>query len=226
MQRFGGRAILPAAGFSAGSGERSSPSLPRVATRQAWCLAGCLRHEGPCGSWVFDRAAGVHGPPVPLREERVLEDPRTVENPAQPVGEQAGLETRRRRGRPPHMVFILFVGRSPISPKRLTTRIRGLHGTRKDTLLESVPPGVTTWTFPVVAPVGTVVAISEGRTTVNTAGVRLKVTLVAPVRLVPRILMAVPASPEVGRVATNGPRPTDRLKTVPSLAAPPPSVVP
>jgi len=39
-------------------------------------------------------------------EKRVLEDPRTVEDPAQPVGEQAGLETRRRRGRPPHMVFI------------------------------------------------------------------------------------------------------------------------
>jgi len=49
-----GRAILPAAGFSAGLGERSSPALPRVAARQA----KCLRHEGRCGSWVFDRAAG------------------------------------------------------------------------------------------------------------------------------------------------------------------------
>jgi hypothetical protein len=47
-------------------------------------------------------------------------------------------------------------------------------------LLESVPPGVTTWTVPVVAPAGTVVVISDGETTVNVAGVPLKVTLVAP----------------------------------------------
>jgi hypothetical protein len=41
------------------------------------------------------------------------------------------------------------------------------------------------------------------------------VTLVAPVRFVPRILTATPTLPEVGFVSTNGPRPTDRLKTVP-----------
>jgi len=35
-----------------------------------------------------------------------------------------------------------------------------IHGsTRKDTLLESVPPGVTTWTFPLLAPVGTVAVL-------------------------------------------------------------------
>jgi hypothetical protein len=38
--------------------------------------------------------------------------------------------------------------------------------------VESVPPGVTTSTFPVVAPAGTVVVISEGETTVKTAACR------------------------------------------------------
>ena len=47
-----------------------------------------------------------------------------------------------------------------------------LYGsTRNFTLLESVPPGVTTWTVPVVAPAGTVVVIRELETTVKTAGV-------------------------------------------------------
>jgi hypothetical protein len=53
-------------------------------------------------------------------------------------------------------------------------------------LLKSVPPGVTTWTFPLVAPAGTVAVISEGETTVNTAAAPLKLTLVAPFRSVPR----------------------------------------
>ena len=100
-----------------------------------------------------------------------------------------------------------------------------LYGNRKDTLLESVPLGVTTSTFPEVAPVGTVVVISEGETSVNTAAMPLKLTLVAPVRSVPRILTAAPTLPEVGGVFTNGPRPTDRLKTFPSLV-PPSKVVP
>ena len=60
---------------------------------------------------------------------------------------------------------------------------RGLYGsTRKGTLLESVPPGVTTWTSPLLAPAGTVVVIKNLDTTVNVAAVPLKLTLVAPVR--------------------------------------------
>src|ERR1017187_8828409 len=66
--------------------------------------------------------------------------------------------------------------------------VRPSYGTRKGTVLESVPLGVATWTFPVVAPAGTVVVISELETTVNTAAVPLKVTLVAPVRSLPRML--------------------------------------
>ncbi|MBZ5598222.1 MAG: hypothetical protein LAN83_07860 [Acidobacteriia bacterium] len=48
----------------------------------------------------------------------------------------------------------------------------------------SVLLGVVTLTAPVVAPVGTVVLISEPMTTVKVAAVPLNVTLVAPVRLV------------------------------------------
>ena len=93
-------------------------------------------------------------------------------------------------------------------------------------MLESVPLGVTTWRSPVAASAGTVVVISERDTTVKVAALPLKLTLVAPVRLVPRILILAPTFAAVGCVSTNGPRPTDRLKTVPSPLAPPSSVVP
>ena len=93
-------------------------------------------------------------------------------------------------------------------------------------LLESARLVVVTLTVPVVAPLGTVALISELETTVNVAAVPLKLTLLAPVRLVPRILTVAPTLPEVGCVSTNGPRCTDSLKTVPSLLAPPVNVVP
>src|SRR5580704_13562156 len=94
--------------------------------------------------------------------------------------------------------------------------------TRKATLLFSVPCGVVTSTSPVVAPVGTVVLIRDLETTLKTAGVPSKATLLASVRLVPRILTAAPTLPDVGCVLTNAPRPTDNLNTVPSPLAPPP----
>jgi hypothetical protein len=78
-----------------------------------------------------------------------------------------------------------------------------------------VPSCVFTLTLPLVAPFGTVVLISELDTTVNLAEAPLNVTLVAHVRLFPRITTGVPTSPEVGSVSTNGPSPTARLKTVP-----------
>jgi hypothetical protein len=111
----------------------------------------------------------------------------------------------------------------PPSQGRLSAAIpigRDYGATRKTTLLTSVPLGVVTRTRPVVAPAGTVVVISEAETTVNVAGVPLKVTLVAPVRLVPRTLTVAPTVPEVGSVSTNGLRPSDRLKTVPSPVLP------
>src|ERR1035441_6472385 len=103
--------------------------------------------------------------------------------------------------------------------------------TRKDTLLESVPLGVTTWRSPVVAPAGTVAVISELDATVKFPALPLKLTLVAPVRLVPRILTVVPTFPAVGCVSTNGGKPMERLKTVPQVKpeqalAPPSAVVP
>ena len=98
--------------------------------------------------------------------------------------------------------------------------------TRKGTLLDSVRLGVFTFTGPVVAPTGTVVVISEFETTWNKAAVPLKVTLVVPVRLFPRISTDVPTLPKVGRVSTKNPSPTPTLKIVPSPLVPPLEVVP
>lgn len=60
----------------------------------------------------------------------------------------------------------------------------GYGVTRKGTLLERVPLGVTTWTL-VVAPGGTVALMRDFDSTVNAAAVPLKLTLAAPVRLAP-----------------------------------------
>ena len=73
---------------------------------------------------------------------------------------------------------------------------------------------------------GTVVLMKEAETTLKTAALPLNVTLVAPVRSVPRILTAAPTLPEVSCSSTNGPRLTDRLKIVPKLQVPPSAVVP
>jgi hypothetical protein len=97
--------------------------------------------------------------------------------------------------------------------------------TRNGKLLDSVPLGVTTWTVPVVAPAGTVVVISEAEA-VKTTAVPLNVTLLAWARLLPRILTAAPTLPEAVCVSTNGPRPREKLKTVPLSLAPPEYVVP
>ena len=68
--------------------------------------------------------------------------------------------------------------------------------TLKGKLLDSVPPAMTTWTVPVVAPVGTAAAMRLLEFTVKVAALPLKVTLVTPVRLVPRILTVAPAWPD------------------------------
>jgi hypothetical protein len=82
------------------------------------------------------------------------------------------------------------------------------HGvTTNFVLVLSVPLALVTLTVPVVAPVGTVVVISVFDTTLKLAAVPLNVTLVAPVRLFPRILTGVPTLPEPGCVSTNAPSP-------------------
>ena len=68
--------------------------------------------------------------------------------------------------------------------------------------------------------------INEGETIVNEAGTPLKVTLVASVKLFPRILTPSPTGPDVGRVSTNDLSPIPRLNTVPSPSDPPSPVVP
>lgn len=75
--------------------------------------------------------------------------------------------------------------------------------------------GVTTSTFPVVAPTGTVVVIKYLDTTVNKAAVTLQLTLVAAVRLFPRISTNEPAAPPASRVSTNGAKPIEKRNTVP-----------
>src|ERR1035438_8531077 len=104
---------------------------------------------------------------------------------------------------------------TPASERSSATRSRG---TRTKTAFNKVSAE---------PPAGTVVVIKYLDTTVKVGcDVPLKVTLVAPVRSLPRILTAAPTAPEVVCVSTNGPRPTDRLKTVPPWSAPPVEVVP
>ena len=78
-----------------------------------------------------------------------------------------------------------------------------------------VPLGVVTVTGPVVVPFGTLVVISVSETTLNFAGVPLKLTIVVPVRLFPKMITFAPNLPELGMVSTNGASPRERLKTVP-----------
>ena len=59
-------------------------------------------------------------------------------------------------------------------------------------MLSSVFLGVVTVTNPVVAPLGTVVLISVLEMTVNTAAVPSKLTLLALVRLFPKITTVAP----------------------------------
>ena len=58
-----------------------------------------------------------------------------------------------------------------------------------------------------VASAGTLVKIKVSDTTVNVAGVPLNVTLVVPVRSVPRMWTGVPTLPNAGSVSTKGLRP-------------------
>jgi hypothetical protein len=57
--------------------------------------------------------------------------------------------------------------------------------------------------------------IEELEITLKVAAVRLKVTPVALFRFVPGMLISVPALAAMGSVFTNGPRPVERLNTVP-----------
>jgi hypothetical protein len=60
---------------------------------------------------------------------------------------------------------------------------------------DTTPLGVVTVSLPVDAPAGTVVVTSVEETTVNTAGVPLKLTLLAPARLLPKMMTGDPTMP-------------------------------
>ena len=83
--------------------------------------------------------------------------------------------------------------------------------TRNGLLLLSVPPGVVTVTKPVVAPSGTAVLIAEPEFPIMVAAVPLKLTPVAPVRFVPRIVTVAPTLPEASWVLTKGFNPMEKL---------------
>lgn len=81
----------------------------------------------------------------------------------------------------------------------------------------SVPDGVTTEIVPVVAPAGTVAWIYVSDTVVNDADIPLNVTLVDPVRPLPKMRIFCPTLPTPGAVSTNGLRRFKNLKTEPSV---------
>ncbi len=91
-------------------------------------------------------------------------------------------------------VMVTLVPTGPLAGVKLV--ICGV--TRKGTLLVSVPFGVTTVRLPVLAPLGTVVVISVLETTVNVAARLPKLTLVAPVRFVPRMVTFAPTLAPAG----------------------------
>ena len=88
--------------------------------------------------------------------------------------------------------------------------------------LLATPPTVTT-TFPVVAPVGTDVAMLDEVQVVVVAGVPLNVTVPEDPKLVPVIVTAVPAGPDVGLrlVIEGGGADVVTVKFTPLLATPP-----
>lgn len=112
-----------------------------------------------------------------------------------------------------------------LTPEMVTTVPTGPLGglkvltfgtTLNDTMVANVPLGVATFTRPVLAPEGTVAVIAVPvEFTEKVAAVPLKVTLVDPVRLVPRIVMVAPTLPLFSTAETNGPSPVERLKIVP-----------
>lgn len=87
--------------------------------------------------------------------------------------------------------MVTLVPAGPVTGRKVV-----IPGPTVKVALEADPPGVVTVIGPVVAPAGTVVVIWIAETTVkDEAGVPLKLTAVAPVRLVPLIVTAVPAGP-------------------------------
>jgi len=75
---------------------------------------------------------------------------------------------------------------------------QGYLDTLKEVALLAVPPAVVTLMAPVFAPVGTLVVILVAASFVIVAAAPLKLTFVAPERLVPVTVILSPTLPEVG----------------------------
>ncbi len=84
----------------------------------------------------------------------------------------------------------------------------------------AVPPGVTTETGPVVAPLGTEVEIWLASVIENVAAVPLNFTLVAPLKFVPVSVTLVPTGPLVGETAVIAGAATLTVKLLADVAVP------
>jgi hypothetical protein len=87
--------------------------------------------------------------------------------------------------------------------------------------LVAAPPGVVTLIGPEVAAAGTVARIEVAEVTVKLAVTPLKLTLLAPPKLVPLIRTLVPTAPLVGAKLVTVGGPGNTVKSVGLLAAPP-----
>src|SRR5438270_9713203 len=114
-------------------------------------------------------------------------------------------------------VIVTCVPTGPLDGLKLST----VGVTRNFRLLFKLPPGVTTFTKPVPAPDGTVAEMYVSDRTLYVALVPLKVTLVAPVKPLPKMPTDLATFPEVGNSLTKALRPTSKLKRAPTLFAPP-----
>src|SRR5437773_8337137 len=99
----------------------------------------------------------------------------------------------------PVRLFPLMVTEVPAGPLvGVNELVVGGDVTAKLLALVAVPPGAVTLIGPEVAPLGTVAVIWMFEFTVKPAAVPLKVTEVAPVRLLPLMVTEVPTGPLVG----------------------------
>jgi hypothetical protein len=93
---------------------------------------------------------------------------------------------------------VTLVPMEPLAGAKLESVGAGGAVTVKLPELVAVPPGVVTAHWPELAPDGTVAVICVAESTVNVAVVPLRVTALAPKRLVPVSATLVPTQPVVG----------------------------
>ena len=129
-------------------------------------------------------AAPVDKPGPAPRETKEIEHQREIAN-TKAEDERRQKDIAIKNENPPNVK----------APSRIGREKWGLLGNDENQVArEGVRRDVTTLATPVVAPASTVVVISVCEATLNVAATPLKVTLVAPARLFPRILTGRAAS--------------------------------